>query len=49
MTSAIIGVSSVSQLEENIAALGNAEFSKAELDEIDRALKPGAGTPARRS
>jgi L-glyceraldehyde 3-phosphate reductase len=49
MTSATIGVSSVSQLEENIGALGNAEFSKADLDEIDRALKPGAGTPARRS
>jgi L-glyceraldehyde 3-phosphate reductase len=49
MTSAIIGVSSVSQLEENIAALGNAEFSKADLEEIDRALKQGAGTPARRS
>ena len=49
MTSAIIGVSSVSQLEENIAALANAEFSKADLDEIDRALKPGTATPARRS
>jgi L-glyceraldehyde 3-phosphate reductase len=49
MTSAIIGVSSVSQLEENIAALGNAEFSKGDLDEIERALKTGAGTPARRS
>jgi L-glyceraldehyde 3-phosphate reductase len=49
MTSAIIGVSSVSQLEENIAALGNAEVSKGDLDEIERALKTGAGTPARRS
>jgi L-glyceraldehyde 3-phosphate reductase len=49
MTSAIIGVSSVSQLEENIAALANGEFSKADLDEIDRALKPGTATAARRS
>jgi L-glyceraldehyde 3-phosphate reductase len=49
MTSAIIGVSSVSQLEENIAALGNAEFSKADVEEIDRALKHGAGTAAGRS
>jgi L-glyceraldehyde 3-phosphate reductase len=49
MTSALIGVSSVSQLEENVAALGNAEFSKADLEEIDRAIQPGAGTPARRS
>jgi len=48
MTSAIIGVSSVSQLEENIAALGNDEFSKGDLEEIDRALKTGVGTPARR-
>ena len=49
MTSAIIGVSSVAQLEENIAALGKAEFSKADLDAIDRALEDGAAAPARRS
>jgi L-glyceraldehyde 3-phosphate reductase len=39
VTSAIIGVSSVSQLEENIGALDNREFSAGELEEIDRALK----------
>jgi L-glyceraldehyde 3-phosphate reductase len=49
MTSAIVGVSSVSQLEENLAALANAEFPKADLDEIDRALKPAAGTHAGRA
>jgi L-glyceraldehyde 3-phosphate reductase len=35
MTSLIIGASSVSQLETNIAALDNLELSKTELDEID--------------
>jgi L-glyceraldehyde 3-phosphate reductase len=39
VTSAIVGVSSVAQLEENIAALGNREFSAAELADIDLALK----------
>jgi L-glyceraldehyde 3-phosphate reductase len=36
MTSALIGASSVAQLEENIAALDNLEFSPEELEEIDR-------------
>ncbi|WP_308036660.1 L-glyceraldehyde 3-phosphate reductase [Actinoplanes sp. DH11] len=35
MTSLIIGASSVTQLENNIAALATPEFSTAELDEID--------------
>ena len=35
MTSLIIGASSVGQLEDNIAALGNLALSKAELDDID--------------
>jgi L-glyceraldehyde 3-phosphate reductase len=38
VTSAVIGVSSIAQLEENRAALERTDFSKAELDEIDRAL-----------
>jgi L-glyceraldehyde 3-phosphate reductase len=38
VTSAIVGVSSIAQLEENIAAVGRIEFSKGELDEIDRVL-----------
>jgi L-glyceraldehyde 3-phosphate reductase len=36
MTSALIGASSVAQLEENVAALDNPEFSDEELEEIDR-------------
>jgi len=38
VTSAVIGVSSIAQLEENRAALDHREFSAAELEEIDRAL-----------
>jgi L-glyceraldehyde 3-phosphate reductase len=36
ITSAIVGVSSVRQLEENLAALDNLEFTPEELAEIDR-------------
>ncbi len=36
ITSAIIGVSSVRQLDENLAALDKLEFGREELDEIDR-------------
>jgi L-glyceraldehyde 3-phosphate reductase len=39
VTSAVIGVSSIAQLEENRSALDRIDFSQAELDEIDRALK----------
>jgi L-glyceraldehyde 3-phosphate reductase len=39
VTSAVIGVSSVAQLEENLAALANSQFSASELEEIDRAVK----------
>ncbi|HKE67358.1 MAG TPA: L-glyceraldehyde 3-phosphate reductase [Micromonosporaceae bacterium] len=35
LTSVLIGVSSVTQLENNVAALGNLDFSEAELAEID--------------
>jgi L-glyceraldehyde 3-phosphate reductase len=42
MTSLVIGASSVAQLEDNIAALGNLELSAAELAEIDEhALESG--------
>jgi len=36
MTSAIVGVSSVKQLDENLAALDKLDFSQVELSEIDR-------------
>jgi L-glyceraldehyde 3-phosphate reductase len=36
VTSAIVGVSSVTQLEENLGALDNLSFTPAELAEIDR-------------
>jgi L-glyceraldehyde 3-phosphate reductase len=36
VTSAIIGVSSVRQLEENLAALDRLEFAPQELEQIDR-------------
>jgi L-glyceraldehyde 3-phosphate reductase len=35
VTTALIGASSVEQLEQNVAALDNLEFSDAELEEID--------------
>jgi L-glyceraldehyde 3-phosphate reductase len=38
VTSAVIGVSSIAQLEENRAALEHTEFSPTELEGIDRAL-----------
>jgi L-glyceraldehyde 3-phosphate reductase len=47
VTSAIVGVSSVEQLEENITALSNHDFSASELHEIDRALKSEAVMPTR--
>jgi L-glyceraldehyde 3-phosphate reductase len=36
ITSALLGASSVEQLEQNVAALDNLEFSPEELEEIDR-------------
>ncbi|WP_026119238.1 L-glyceraldehyde 3-phosphate reductase [Nocardiopsis ganjiahuensis] len=36
VTSAVVGASSVAQLEDNVAAIGNLEFSAEELAEIDR-------------
>ena len=39
VTSAVIGVSSIAQLEENRAALEHGEFSPAELEEIESALR----------
>jgi len=39
VTTALIGASSVAQLEDSVAALGNRSFSKAELAEINRYAK----------
>jgi L-glyceraldehyde 3-phosphate reductase len=39
VTSALIGASSVQQLEDNLAALNNLSFSNAELDKIEEILK----------
>jgi L-glyceraldehyde 3-phosphate reductase len=36
VTSALIGASSVEQLETNVASLANLEFGEEELAEIDR-------------
>jgi L-glyceraldehyde 3-phosphate reductase len=36
VTSALVGASSVEQLEQNVAALDKLEFSPEELSEIDR-------------
>ena len=47
VTSAIVGVSSVAQLEQNVAALENRDFSEAEQEEIDLALKSGAAVNTR--
>ncbi len=44
MTSALIGASSVSQLEENVAALGGPALSDEELKEIDTFAVDTAGT-----
>ncbi len=47
VTSALIGASSVAQLEENLRAAGRAEFSDEELTAIDRyAAAAGAEIPA---
>ena len=40
MTSTVIGASSVAQLETNLKALENREFSAEELAEIDRYAVP---------
>ncbi|MHA7098109.1 L-glyceraldehyde 3-phosphate reductase [Priestia aryabhattai] len=39
VTSALIGASKVSQIEDNVAALNNLTFTKEELEEIDYILK----------
>jgi L-glyceraldehyde 3-phosphate reductase len=39
VTSALIGASSVAQLDDNLAALNNLSFSPEELDQIDTILK----------
>ncbi len=40
ITSALIGASKVSQIEENVAALKNLQLASAEIAEIDRILAP---------
>jgi L-glyceraldehyde 3-phosphate reductase len=42
VTSALLGASSVRQLEQNVAALGADDFDAAELEEIDRYAVDGA-------
>ena len=50
VTSALVGAGSVDQLEENVAALQNLEFSATELAEIDRyATESGINLWARSS
>jgi L-glyceraldehyde 3-phosphate reductase len=39
VTSALIGASSVKQLEDNLASLNNLSFSEAELEKIESILK----------
>ncbi|HEY7177439.1 MAG TPA: aldo/keto reductase, partial [Micromonosporaceae bacterium] len=41
LTSVLVGVSSVAQLENNVAALGNLDFSAEELAEIDKYAAEG--------
>jgi L-glyceraldehyde 3-phosphate reductase len=45
MTSALVGASKVSQVEDNIAALDNLAFSADELAAIEAILKDDAGDP----
>jgi L-glyceraldehyde 3-phosphate reductase len=50
VTSALVGASSVGQLEENVAALQHLEFSATELADIDRyATESGINLWARSS
>ena len=44
VTTALIGASRLEQIEENVGALTNLEFSKDELELIDAAYAAGAGT-----
>ena len=41
ITSALIGVRTVKQLNENIDALNNLEFSKSELDKLNQKAREG--------
>lgn len=43
VTSALIGASRFSQIEENVAALSNLDFTQEELERIDTILQPPAG------
>lgn len=44
LTTALIGASRLEQIEENVGALSNLEFSDDELQKIETAYKEGAGT-----
>jgi L-glyceraldehyde 3-phosphate reductase len=39
VTSALIGASSVAQLDDNLAALNNLSFAQEELDQIENILR----------
>lgn len=43
VTTALIGASSIAQLEDSLGALDGAPFDEAELAEIDRYAQPGTG------
>ena len=43
VTSALIGASSIAQLEDSLRALDGAPFDDEELAEIDRYARPGKG------
>ena len=45
MTSALVGASKVSQVEDNIAALANLEFSPEELAAIEAVLREDKEDP----
>jgi len=47
MASALIGASKVEQIEQNVAALSNLEFSADELRRIDSVLQPRSRTMRR--
>ena len=47
VTSALLGASSVAQLEQNVAALDRLDFDPAELEEIDQLAVEAASTSGR--
>lgn len=47
ITSVLIGASKPAQIVDNVGMLGNTDFSREELERIDRILAGGAGRPDR--